>query len=180
MLRNVFGRSHIRQFQSAHPRRVRFLSDMEIITRAVSIRAPVRGAMRSLLRYFAGASVSIRAPVRGAIAIRLFRVTPLHSANKIDEFYGICSHSRILATVLLERKRADFIFTRGSHSNSFGLSHSFVSRLQNFGRPAKRPYFGLPRHLTKRRFNLTRQSTTSPTFPLVYHQNFIYKEYSTF
>lgn len=45
MLRNVFGRSHIRQFQSAHPRRVRFLSDMEIITRAVSIRAPVRDAI---------------------------------------------------------------------------------------------------------------------------------------
>ena len=144
MLRNVFGRSHIRQFQSARPRRVRFLSDMEIITRAVSIRAPVRGAIATHSK------------------IRLFRVTPLHLANKIDEFYGICSHSRILATVLLERKRADFIFTRGSHSNAFGLSHSFVSRLQNFGRPAKRPSFGLPRRLTKRRFNLTRQSTASP------------------
>ena len=34
---------------------------------------------------------------------------------------------------------------------SFGISHSFVSRLQNFGRPRQTTFLGLPCHPTKRR-----------------------------
>lgn len=64
------------------------------------------------------------------------------------------------------KENVSILWSLGVHTRmpnvSFGLSNFHVSRLQNFGRPAKRPSSGLPRHPTKQQTDLTWQSTTSP------------------
>ena len=42
---------------------------------------------------------------------------PPHTEHKIDVILGIRSHIRILASVLSERKRVNFMIILGSHSN---------------------------------------------------------------
>ena len=64
---------------------------------------------------------------------------------------------------------------------SFGTSHSFVLRLQNFGRPRPTTFLW-SNHVTQPSdaFDLTRQTIASPTFPLAHQQDIVYKECSTY
>ena len=122
----------------------------------VSIRAPTRGAIHNLNSFIIVKIVSIRAPAWGAMAtqskIRLIRAltTPLSQQNRRilgDPFprQHPCARPR-------RENTCRFYDHLGfALEPSFGISHSFVSRLQNFGRPRQTTFLGLPCHPTKRR-----------------------------
>ena len=87
-------------FQSAHPRGMRYRHLNESCSYTMFQSAHPRGMRwQHIVRFARSKHLS------------------LHFAHKIDAILGIRSHSRILASVLSERKRVNFMLTWGSHSN---------------------------------------------------------------
>ena len=126
-------------------------------TVTVSIRAPTRGAIKSQYSAAHIHAVSIRAPTRGAMAthskIRLFRVPfhPHRSKNRriLGNPFPLTHH---YASSLRKKTHRFYDHLRFALELSFGISHSFVSRLQNFGRPRPTTFFwSSSRRPTKRR-----------------------------
>ena len=101
--------------------------------------------------------VSIRAPTKGAMAthskIRLFRVPfhPHRSKNRriLGNPFPLTHH---YASSLRKKTHRFYDHLRFALELSFGISHSFVSRLQNFGRHRQSDLLLVKsRHPTKRR-----------------------------
>ena len=122
-------------FQSAHQRRVRYFAK-SISTKhsVISIRAPTRGAM---------ATHSKIRPLRGPSP-------PLSPQNR--RYFGNPFSLTHPCDRSLREKTSRFYDHLGFELELFfGISHSFVLRLQNFGRPRQTTFFwSNSRHPTKR------------------------------